>query len=560
MSTSCCSLPSKDNQFDVILLQVKREIKELQDTTTARFLMQDGKIAETCVYIKNNLSNAIRELLDALQMSGELDNIITSTVLGSIEILQHQVEYKALLGEAGVINLQHPYGHVKRYGATGDGATDDTACINICIENCKKFGVPLSADAGTYKISADVNMRYIKRVDFAGDIVTDNGSYLIIGNSSADGSGCNLKFGKVKNVRVLGLKNSIVDVLYCDMLNIRADGDDSTASSTAYTQFSGAYCKEIVFESSGTNIGWINENVFRIKRIEKITIDGNYPHNNNHFEHCNLERGVLNFRNARNNYISARSEGGLKIISDNESQANFIEKEYYYRHYFAEDLKEDGKGTLSFYPVNKLQTERELYRLDAFNRFFPVGSVYFNSNGTFNGVTYNQIFRSNLIKIDNTFALKMIANVTGLRVQLNFYDANKNRITAEVDNFADGKMSYISPGGEWSYVISTNVNNDSVVFYPGTAKYVEYRVIFGDGAETKSFDYIKIKLLKYINTDVNVTNTIENNVYTSVPDSGYWERGQKLYAKNPTPGTYIGIICTESGTPGVWRNFAQIQG
>lgn len=558
MSTPCCSLHSEDNQTDILLAQLKREVEKLQTDTTARLLLQDGKIAETCVYIKNNLSNELRILLDALQNSGELDDIITTTILSSIEILQSQVEYKRLPSETYAKFLQFPYGHVKRYGATGDGVTDDTESINICIENCKKLGVPLSSDAGTYKISADLNMRYIKHINFNGDIITDNNSYIIIGNSSADGSGCNLMFNKVKNIRVIGLKNSIVSILYCDMLSIEANGDDNTASSTAYTQFSGAYCKEIVFDSTGTNIGWINENVFRIKRIEKISISGNYPHNNNHFEHCNLEKGVINLENARNNYFSARSEGGLNITSSVQSQANFIEKEYYYRHYFAENVIEDGNGTISFYPVNKLQAEKELYKLDAYNKSFPVGSVLFNSNGTFNGVTYTQIFRSNLIKIDKTFALKMITNVAGLRVQLNFYDDNKNRITAEVDNFADGRMSYLS-SGDWSYAIQTNVSQDEVTFFPGSAKYVEYRVIFGNDAESKDFDYIKIKLLKYINTDIHVTNVLQQNVYTAVPTSGYWELGQKLYAKNPKPGNYIGIICTESGTPGVWKNFSQIQ-
>ena len=556
--SECCNLNIDDNSIDLLIIQLKREIEELTKSATAQLLMQDKKIAETCVYIKQNLSNELRLLLDTMQNSGELDNLITTAVLGSIEILQNQVEYKELVNETNVVNLQYPYGHIKRYGAIGDGSADDTKAINSCISNCIKFNLTLAADPGSYKISSDVSMRYVKRIDFKGDIITDNDSFVIIGNSSADGAGCIFNFNKVKNIRVLGVKNSMISFLYCDMLHIFADGDDSTASSTAYSQFSGAFCKEIVLDSTGDNIGWINENVFRIKRVEKISIDGNYPHNNNHFEHCNLEKGVVNFLNARNNYVSARCEGDISLSSAGESQANFIEKEYYYRHYFAENLKEDKMGTVSFYPVNKLQSERELFRIDANNKSFPVGSLYFKEDGTFNGVTFNPIFRSNLIKIDNTFALKTICDNSALRVQLNFYDENKNRITSEVDNFADGRMQFVE-GGAWSYVISTNVNNDSVVFYPGTAKYVEYNVIFGNNIEAKGLEFIKIKLLKYINTDINIRNTLVNNVYSAVPAQGYWEKGQILYAKNPTPNTYLGIVCVESGTPGVWKNFAQIQ-
>lgn len=559
MNCNTCNLQSDDNSVEVMLLKVLREIKELSESTTARLLVQDGKIAEACVYIKDNLSNSIRELLDTLQNSGELDDIITKAVLGEIDILQSQVEYKELPGEKDAVKLEYPYGHVKRYGASGDGVSDDTEAIKTTIDNCLNLGFTLSADPGDYLISSEVNFRLVKRVDFQGNIITKNNSEVVIGNISSDGSGCQFNFKNVKYLKVIGLKNSLVSFLYCDRLSIFADGDDPLSSSTAYTQFSGAYCKEVILDSIGTNIGWINENVFRIKRIEKISMSGNYPHNNNHFEHCNLERGVVNFTNARNNYISARCEGGITVTSDNEAQANFIEKEYYYRHYFGEDITEDENGTLSFYPVNKLQTERQLYILDASHKSFPVGSVFFNEDGSFSGATYHSIFRSNLIKIDNTFALKLKCSSPALRVQLNFYDENKNRITSEVDNFADGRMQYVT-SGEWSYVIGSNVSADAVMFYPGKAKYVEYHVIFGNDAENKVLDYIKIKLLKYINTDIHVMNKVINNVYSAVPSKGHWEKGQILYAKNPTPSTYIGIICVESGTPGTWNNFGQIQG
>ena len=551
---SCCNLNSEDNGNDILIQKLIREVKKLQDDTTAKLLIQDGKIAETCVYIKDNLSNELRILLDTLQNSGELDDIITSTILGEIEILQSQVEFPKKLSEAGAINLQYPYGHVKRYGAKGDGITDDTEAITKCADNCRSLGFNLSADPGEYVISSDINMRYIRRINFLGNISGD--FTILIGGSSADGSGYDINFKTLKNIRVIGLKNSLISFLYCDKLSIFANGDVPSDSSTAYCQISGSYCKEIDINSTGENIGWINENVFRIKRIEKISINGNYQHNNNHFEHCNLEKGIVNLLQARNNYISARSEGGLTINTD-EAQANFIEKEYYHRHYFGEDVIEDGSGTLSFYPVNKLQTERALYKLDRYEKSFPIGSLVFNSDGTFSGKDFFPIFRSNLIKIDNTFALKMLSDSPSFRVQMNFYDANKNRITGDVDNYADGRITY-NGTGEWNHSINSNVNRDSVSFFPGTAKYVEYQVIFGNDVTSKKVNYISIKLLKYINTDIYISNTLENNVYTAVPDSGYWERGQKLYAKNPTPGTYIGIICVESGSPGVWKNFAQI--
>lgn len=90
----CCGgikLPSHDNEIEVLIRQLKREVKELLKTTEAKLLCQDKKIAETMVYIKNNLSNAIRNLLDSMKESGEIDEIITSIIAESIEELESEV-------------------------------------------------------------------------------------------------------------------------------------------------------------------------------------------------------------------------------------------------------------------------------------------------------------------------------------------------------------------------------------------------------------------------------------------------------------------------------------
>lgn len=413
--------------------------------------------------------------------------------------------------------------------------------------------------SGNYKITEDINARYISKIDFQGNIVAENNEKFICGGNASSQVGCNFNFNQVPVVKIIGLKNSIVTFKSIEKLELYANGDNSSDYSLAYNQFYGSVCRKIDLYSEGTEIGWINENVFRIKRVEEVTIDGNYPHNNNHFEHCNLEKGKVNLLNARNNYFSARSEGGVTVETTDKTEVNFLEKEYYYSHYFGNDLDKYAGNTIGFYEINKLQTEQELLKIDQYNKNFPVGALFFNQNGSFRGKGYNAVYKSNLIKLDNIFALKMKTDGAALRVQLNFYDENKNRITTEVDNFADGKMQYYPDAG-YSYGIGKNVDNDTLILFPGIAKYVEYTVLFGsNNIESIDLTYIQVKLVKLVNTDVYITNTIPFNVYTQVPNTGYWERGQKLYAKNPTPGTYTGIICTEAGTPGTWKNFAQIQ-
>ena len=75
-----CSLPSSSNEMEVLLRQLKREIKSIAANHEKDFLKHDGKIAEMCKYIKDNLSNTIRNLLDSMMVSGELDEIILNTI------------------------------------------------------------------------------------------------------------------------------------------------------------------------------------------------------------------------------------------------------------------------------------------------------------------------------------------------------------------------------------------------------------------------------------------------------------------------------------------------
>lgn len=71
---------STNDVDDVLLAQIRQEIKELLNTTEAKLLCQSKKIDATVVYIKNNLSTAITDLLSSMENSGELDEIIVNAV------------------------------------------------------------------------------------------------------------------------------------------------------------------------------------------------------------------------------------------------------------------------------------------------------------------------------------------------------------------------------------------------------------------------------------------------------------------------------------------------
>ena len=93
MSKECCGsiLPTGNNQIEVLIQQLKREIKNLIDSTNKNMLCQNKKIANLQVYVKDNLANTIRSLLDDLQQTGQLDAIITGTILADITDLENEI-------------------------------------------------------------------------------------------------------------------------------------------------------------------------------------------------------------------------------------------------------------------------------------------------------------------------------------------------------------------------------------------------------------------------------------------------------------------------------------
>lgn len=171
ITNSCvegCNLPSTPNDIKILLKQIKREITELATTTEAKLLCHDGKIAELCKYIKDNLSNTIRCLLDSMQLSGELDKIITDAILSDYDLLHKKV---------------NDFVNVKEFGVVGDGVSDDTEHLQNAI-NCNK-NTTLYIPKGKYRITKTI---YVKNqnsieMDNEAEIFADASmDYLIVYN------------------------------------------------------------------------------------------------------------------------------------------------------------------------------------------------------------------------------------------------------------------------------------------------------------------------------------------------------------------------------------------
>lgn len=137
-----CNLPSTPNDIKILLKQLIRDVKELSETTEAKLLCHDGKIAEMCRYIKDNLDNSLRCMVDAMKETGELDSIIASVI--------------------ATISKDNEYINVLSLGAKE--GSDITAIINAGLEEFHNVYIP----EGTYIVSDSIVMNSFDKLKGAG--------------------------------------------------------------------------------------------------------------------------------------------------------------------------------------------------------------------------------------------------------------------------------------------------------------------------------------------------------------------------------------------------------
>lgn len=95
---------------------------------------QEGRIEKGVLFMKDNLLNSLHDLLKLFKDSGEIESIVTESIIEGYNTLKLRTD--------GFVS-------VKEYGAAGDGVTDDTAAILEAITNNKYVYIP----TGTYKVT-----------------------------------------------------------------------------------------------------------------------------------------------------------------------------------------------------------------------------------------------------------------------------------------------------------------------------------------------------------------------------------------------------------------------
>lgn len=176
-----CLGNSRDST-DILVLQLKQKVEELMMQTTARLLMQDGKIAEVCNYIKDNLSATISELLNTMKLSGDLTDVISDVVLADIvsDIEKRNVYYNNVTTSKIFDDASGTYYYltnIPRFDENGSPielkmgiANDDKSCTTLegTLKHAWRKNATLCINCGVWNVDT---IRPIASVIYRGEIL-----------------------------------------------------------------------------------------------------------------------------------------------------------------------------------------------------------------------------------------------------------------------------------------------------------------------------------------------------------------------------------------------------
>lgn len=509
-NNNCCggsSLPSHDNQIEILIMQLKREIKELMNTTTAKLLCQDKKISETMVYVKNNLSNSIRDLLNSMQYSGELDEIITDTITSEISELQAVVIYTNGFDKESV---------QKALSTNGDNPSH-------------VFFMP-----GTYKLKGEIGLYSNTIIDCNFSTIID--CETIYNDNTRDGAGLrfiNNQFTGGNGIENVTIKNGIFEGNTCGILFALLKG------------------KNIKIENCSFNNCIMGTHVFDLCGCENVVIE------NCKFDGCSLPE-ELNYREIIQldyaSYSSFPYLGNCCLAFDDSACKNVT---------ISNCIFEKGEG--STYPnaigthgVNAEQhsdvyilnnefydTTKACIRFPRVNNIHIEGNTFYNvdSNNSDkccmlfeNGRYNNDELTSNAIFIKNNSYVSQISNSNLLFLHI-YCDPNKNLyhknieicdniINAECTSI-DNAVDFIQMGNIENVIVSKNILSKikNALFYRNNFDVKNISVVDNRFADGRQF-------VRYFDT-----NTIENTNFNNNIVNGSIYEDKILFNGNIDSGT-----------------------
>lgn len=217
--------------------------------------------------------------------------------------------------ESGITisDFSYPPGHVRRYGAVGDGSTDDATAINRAFDYARAaeyledgwnstYGI-VDFGTGQYKVNSTINATDLNA---RGARITGDGA-VIIGHCTGDPviDMVKTRYIDVENLTIIGDATNtpsigiqqgrdssglVVDT--CTFTNIHYDGEFSTACHVNYAAETCSYnqCSFYNQDTSSTSAAFVIDttNSIGITSDFKTVSSGVSSHNANYFVGCNF--------------------------------------------------------------------------------------------------------------------------------------------------------------------------------------------------------------------------------------------------------------------------------
>lgn len=155
----CCS--NERNCVD--LARLEKLVKEHEKEVYKTLLAQDKKIADLVCKFNGNIQAAIAEYMRIMEEEGELEEIISDTLLNDLYMLEKKT--------ASIINA-------KEYGAMGTGLCNDTEALQAAIDAANKAGRTLHIPAGRYLISKPLVLNGCTLIGEPGNIFGEAGTVI----------------------------------------------------------------------------------------------------------------------------------------------------------------------------------------------------------------------------------------------------------------------------------------------------------------------------------------------------------------------------------------------